>query len=168
MLTAKQEAFARAIALEGLNQSDAYRLAYNLAPDSLPDSTWQGASHLAADVKVRARIAELKASLQAESVADAASLVRELLTVGNVQVDPRSVRAADKVAALDKVAKILGLYRDPDSADTAPRAVITNITVVLDHRGSSSASAAAAKPVIEGQLVNVKDADPLGLDAPEP
>jgi hypothetical protein len=42
------------------------------------------------------------------------------------------VRPADKVAALDKMAKVLGLYRD-ERADRDQRPVVTNVTVVLNH-----------------------------------
>ena len=133
-LTAKQEAFAKAIALDGLTHSDAYRRSYDVSPDSLPSTTWSEANALATENHhVATRIAELKASLVAEAVTDAASLVRELLTVGNVAIDSRNVRAADKVAALDKVAKILGLYKDTEDARSARPPVITNITVILNR-----------------------------------
>ena len=42
------------------------------------------------------------------------------------------VRPADKVAALDKMAKVLGLYRD-DRSDRDQRPVVTNVNVVLNH-----------------------------------
>lgn len=59
MLTAKQEKFAQAIALEGMNQSDAYRSAYSCA--RMTDKTiWENASRLMADSKVTARINELR------------------------------------------------------------------------------------------------------------
>ena len=55
-LTAQEERFAQAVA-SGLNQSDAYRQAYN-CPNSSPETIWQNASHLAA--KVAPRIAVLR------------------------------------------------------------------------------------------------------------
>jgi len=42
------------------------------------------------------------------------------------------VRPADKVAALDKMSNILGLYRD-DRVDRDQRPVVTHFTVVLNH-----------------------------------
>ena len=132
-LTNKQEHFARLIALDGLSQHDAYLHAYNVSPDTSPDTINENASHLASSTNVAPRIQELKASLQVEALASAASLVRELLTVGNVQVPAGHVRAADKVAALDKVAKILGLYKDTEDARSARPPVITNITVILNR-----------------------------------
>lgn len=59
MLTPKQEAFAQAIALEQMNQSDAYRSAYSCKRMS-DKSIWENASRLMADVKVTARIKELR------------------------------------------------------------------------------------------------------------
>ena len=143
-LTNKQEKFARLIALDGLNQSEAYRQAYNVGPDTPGTTTWDVASELARHSLVAPRIAALKASLEATAVTDAASLVRELLTIGNVTIDPRNVRAADKVAALDKVAKILGLYKEQDRFQ-AP-AAITQVVVMLHHGGEDRLVVEQASP----------------------
>lgn len=60
-LTAKQEAFAQAIA-DGLGQADAYRMAYDA--EGMKDSTiYSKASLLMSDGKVRARVDELKAQV---------------------------------------------------------------------------------------------------------
>jgi len=57
-LTAKQEAFAQAIA-DGLGQADAYRIAYDA--EGMKDSTvYSKASILMSDGKIRARVDELK------------------------------------------------------------------------------------------------------------
>ena len=64
MLTAKQENFCQAIA-DGLNQSDAYRHAYD-AGRMAPESIWAKASELANDGKVEASIAELKNAVAVE------------------------------------------------------------------------------------------------------
>lgn len=62
MLTAKQEAFAQAIA-SGKTQADAYRDAYNA--EKQKDSTlWANASRLMADSKVTARVEELRKVLE--------------------------------------------------------------------------------------------------------
>lgn len=66
-LTAKQEAFAQAVA-SGMNQSDAYRSAYSAG--KMKDSSINvKASQLAADGKVAVRVAELR-----KPVADAAQV----------------------------------------------------------------------------------------------
>ena len=62
MLTAKQEAFAAAVA-SGKTQADAYRLAYNA--DKQKDATlWSNASRLMADSKVAARVEDLRKQLE--------------------------------------------------------------------------------------------------------
>jgi len=60
-LTAKQEAFAQAIA-NGSNQTNAYRLAYD-SENMTDKSIWEKASELAASVKVSERIDTLKERL---------------------------------------------------------------------------------------------------------
>ena len=147
-LTNKQEKFARLIALDGLSQHDAYRLAYNVGPDTDPATINDNGYTLAKHTDIAPRIKELKASLQAEVVTDAAKILKELDKAGSgVATGP--LRWADKVAALDKMAKLLGLYRDVE--DERPRAVITHVTVVLDHGASHQ------PVVIEGEVVSEND-----------
>ena len=58
-LTAKQEAFAQAIA-DGMGQGDAYRMAYDA--EGMKDSTiYPKASRMLSEGKIRARVDELKA-----------------------------------------------------------------------------------------------------------
>jgi hypothetical protein len=131
-LTAKQEHFARLIALDGLNQSDAYRQAYNVGPDTPGTTYWDDASELARHPLVSPRIAELKASLQAAAVTDASKVLADLAKAAHGEATG-PLRWADKVAALDKIAKILGLYKDQDARNQAP-AAITQVVVML-HSG---------------------------------
>lgn len=60
-LTARQEKFCQGIA-DGLNQSDAYRAAYNTEKTNVK-KIWVRASVLAAKGKVETRIAELREAL---------------------------------------------------------------------------------------------------------
>lgn len=62
MLTAKQEAFAAAVA-SGKTQADAYRSAYN-AENMKENTVWSKASVLMADGKVSARVDELRKALE--------------------------------------------------------------------------------------------------------
>ena len=133
-LTNKQEKFARLIALEGLNQSDAYRQAYDVGPDTLPQTASSNGYELANNTHIALRITELKASLEAAAVTDAAAVLTELKTVGMAAISGHDVRPSDKVAALDKMAKILGLYKDQDDRDSRP-AAITQVTIVLSQGG---------------------------------
>ena len=77
-LTAKQEAFAQAIA-DGMGQADAYRMAYDAK--GMKDSTiYSKASVLMSDGKIAARVAELKAQ-----VADKQLWTREMSVKGLIQ-----------------------------------------------------------------------------------
>ena len=58
-LTAKQEAFAQCVA-NGMTQSDAYRSAYDVSPETKPEGIHVDASQLAAEPKVALRIKELR------------------------------------------------------------------------------------------------------------
>ena len=66
-LTAKQEAFAQAIA-DGMTQADAYRHAYDVGVDTKPETIWSKASELMADGKVSGRVRELKEQLSAKQL----------------------------------------------------------------------------------------------------
>ena len=65
MLTAKQEAFAQAVA-SGMNQSDAYRAAYKVRPATKLESVNQSAARVMANVNVASRVAELRAPVVAK------------------------------------------------------------------------------------------------------
>ncbi len=64
-LTAKQEAFCQAVA-SGMNQSDAYRSAYD-AENMKPETVQSKACLLMAEGKIRARVDSLKQSLSEKS-----------------------------------------------------------------------------------------------------
>jgi len=114
-LTAKQEAFAQAVAA-GTNLSDAYRKAYSPSPTALPQSIHQLASHLNADVNVASRIQELKADYQSrirdaqawtlERLIETAEEHRKIAVSGGA----RTIPAAN--GALELIGKATGLLRD--------------------------------------------------------
>lgn len=66
-LTAKQEAFAQAIA-SGMTQADAYRSAFNVKPNTKPQSIWDSASKVIANPEVAHRVNELKERLASKSL----------------------------------------------------------------------------------------------------
>jgi len=76
-LTAKQERFAQCVA-DGMTQADAYRTAYDVASDTKPESIWEEASRIAADLKVNSRIKELKDAIAAKSLWTREDSVRAL------------------------------------------------------------------------------------------
>ena len=66
-LTAKQEAFAQAIA-DGMTQADAYRTAFNVKPTTKPQSIWDSASKVIANPEVAHRVTELKEKLEKKAL----------------------------------------------------------------------------------------------------
>ena len=101
MLTAKQEEFAKRIA-EGMNQSDAYRSAYNTSRMT-DKSVWEKASELAKDVKVTARVRELR-DMAAKSTIMTAQRRKEWLTevINNEDIDINArLKASDQLNRMD-------------------------------------------------------------------
>ena len=114
-LTAKQEAFAQAVA-SGKSQADAYRAAYD-ASRSKPESVHSRASSLMADVKVASRVAELRAP-----AAQAAQVTLE----GHLT----------RLETLSKAAETAGQYSAAIAAEIA-RGKHSGIVVdKLEHSGS--------------------------------
>ena len=135
-LTAKQEAFAQAVAA-GATQSDAYRQAYNVSPDTNPDTVCENASHLASNTNVAPRIQELKAALQKniaerqvwtlDRIVTAAEEHRQLALQGG----PKGVPAAN--GALELIGRATGLLTE--RTRDAPPVAITRVVVVLNRGG---------------------------------
>ena len=96
-LTAKQEQFAQAIA-SGMNQSDAYRAAYD-AGGMKASSVTEKASELANNVKVTSRVAELQAQLAEKQLWTRQDSVTELAEIAR---GPES-KAAEKIAAIKEL-----------------------------------------------------------------
>jgi hypothetical protein len=103
-LTAKQEAFAQAIA-DGMGQADAYRMAYDA--EGMKDSTvYPKASRMMNEGKIRARIDELKAQ-----VAEKQLWSREMSVKALVQAY-REGSGAVKVSAVKELNAMHG-YNEP-------------------------------------------------------
>lgn len=102
-LTTQQEKFAQAIALEDMNQSDAYRHAYNTSKMT-DKSIWEKASELASNVKVSARVQELREKAMTPKVMNAQER-REKLTLLAQSDDPNTA-----MKAIDLLNKMDGEY----------------------------------------------------------
>lgn len=101
MLTAKQEEFAKGIA-EGMTQADAYRSAYNTSRMT-DKSIWEKASALAKDVKVTARVKELR-DMAAKSTIMTAQQRKEWLTevINDPDIDINArLKASDQLNRMD-------------------------------------------------------------------
>ena len=105
MLTDKQERFAQCIALEGMNQSDAYRMAYNV--ENMTDkSIWEKASEVASNVKVQSRIKELKDKVVSPKIMSAKERKEWL----SAKVKDDAEKTENKLKALDILNKMDGEY----------------------------------------------------------
>lgn len=105
MLTDQQENFARAIALEGMNQSDAYRSCYNTETDR-QETVWDAASKLANHPEVAQRINELRGMTASPKIMNAQER-REKLTaiIEDPESSPREI-----MQAIDLLNKMDGEY----------------------------------------------------------
>lgn len=126
MLTAKQDNFAQAVALEGMNYSDAYRTCYKA--DKMTDkSVWDAASKLASHPEVAQRIEELKSQLANEKIMSAQKRM-EWLTDLVMSADASNT---DKLKALDILNKMDGEYVQKIAAEVQTETTI-NIELVED------------------------------------
>lgn len=106
-LTPKQEAFTQAI-VTGMNQSDAYRLAYKVRPSTKPESVNQNASRIMADVNVMSRVAELRAPVVKAAQMTLESHLNDLKGLRNMATKAAQYSAA--IAAEVARGKAAGLY----------------------------------------------------------
>ena len=111
-LTAKQEAFCHAIA-GGMNQSDAYRSAYN-ASKATPASVNQLASKLAAEIKVSSRVDELRKELANKSLWTREQSIAVLAGV----VEACDAKHSDKIASVKVLNEMQG-FNAPVKLDVA-------------------------------------------------
>lgn len=125
MLTAKQEKFVQNL-LEGMNQADAYRSAYDAS--RMTDKTvHEKASLLAGQDKVRARLAELRDKLANESIMSAQKRMEWLTRV----IKDDHEKTENKIKALDILNKMDGEYVQKIQADVQTETTI-NIELVDD------------------------------------
>lgn len=111
-LTAKQEAFCQAIA-DGMNQSDAYRSAYNAG--SMKAETIQSkASILMSGGMVRARVNELREALASKSLWTREQSVAVLVDV----IGEGEARAGDKISAVKVLNEMQG-FNAPTKLDVS-------------------------------------------------
>lgn len=84
-LTPQQEAFAVAVAA-GSNLSDAYRKAYPRSLKWTPETVNQAASRMAANSKVSARVAALRAAAEKVSTLEAARVLDEIAKLAHSDI----------------------------------------------------------------------------------
>lgn len=106
-LTAKQEAFCLAY-IETNNASEAYRRAYD-SSKMKPESVNESASRLLADVKITARVAELREPIMQRHNVTVDSLVVELEEARQSALSAETPQSSAAVAATMGKAKLCGL-----------------------------------------------------------
>ena len=111
MLTPKQEKFVQGI-IEGMSQADAYRSAYS-CKRMTDKSIWENASRLMADVKVSARVAELREQLTKKTIMTAQQRLEWLTEL----IKSEAESTTDKLRAADIMNKMQGEYVQKIEAD---------------------------------------------------
>ena len=96
-LTAKQEAFAQAVA-DGMTQADAYRSAYD-ADEMLDKTIIEEACRVAADRNVSARVTELKEAIACAALWTRLDSVKTLSEIAKGE----DARANEKVSAIKEL-----------------------------------------------------------------
>lgn len=124
-LTAKQEAFAQALA-DGLSQAEAYRLAYD-AENMGEQTLWNEASKLAAHNEVSLRVAELK-----QAIAERALWSREMSVKALVQAYKEGSGSV-KVAAVKELNAMHG-YNEPAKVEIGGRMIHKIVQEVVDPK----------------------------------
>lgn len=92
-LTPKKEAFAQAI-VSGMNQSDAYRSAFNVGVNTKPETVNQSASRVMADPNVYARIALLREPVVRAAQITLESHLDDLMKLRNMAAKEKQYGAA--------------------------------------------------------------------------
>ena len=110
MLTPKQEKFVKAIVLDGMNYSDAYRSAYD-TKRMTDKSINEKASLLKDDVKIRARIKELAAEIDSPKIMSVTKRAEKLSFFAEAD-DPNVA-----MKAIDLLNKMTGEYVQKIEAD---------------------------------------------------
>jgi phage terminase small subunit len=92
-LTAKQEAFVQAL-VTGVNQSDAYRAAFNVGAKTKPETVNQAASRLMANSNITARVVELRKQVAEIAQITLKSHLDDLLRLRNMAAKEKQYSAA--------------------------------------------------------------------------
>lgn len=92
-LTPKREKFAQCVA-SGMDQSAAYRQAFNVRAGSKPSSINVNASKMMSDAKVRQRVEELRAPIAEAAQITLESHLADLMTLRNLAAKEKQMSAA--------------------------------------------------------------------------
>lgn len=110
-LTAKRERFCIELS-NGKSQRQAYRIAYPKSEtwkDSAVDSQ---ASILANNSEILERLRELRKEAENLNLVTKGEILGELKKLGFAAIDPDLIKPSDKIKALEKMAEMLGYFKD--------------------------------------------------------
>lgn len=129
-LTAKMESFSQGVA-DDLNQSDAYRAAYDCT-NMKASTIHEAASRLAADYKVSARIVSLQTQT-ADVLASRRAWDKERL-IDESETNLRMARYLGQIAPANKALEIIGRATGVLTGQHREEPVqIRQVTIVLNH-----------------------------------
>jgi uncharacterized small protein (DUF1192 family) len=106
-LTAKQEAFAQAVA-RGLTQADAYREAFNVSAETKPETVYKRASELMSRGEIAGRIEALRAPVAKKAQITLEKHLEDLMVLRNAAVKDKKWAAA--IQAEIARGKAAGIY----------------------------------------------------------
>ncbi len=119
-LTSKQERAAQ-LFMTGLDKSECYRRAFNVGANTKPESVHRMAGRLFANARVKARVDQLQKQKEQELAQIEGptpnKVLQQILDIAN---DPNE-KTADRLRALDRLAKITGLYDNSNDEDDGKR-----------------------------------------------
>ena len=116
-LTPKQRRFAELVA-SGVDQSDAYRQAYNVKASSVPSTIHRSAHDVAGNPKVAAEIERLRTGNAAAVQISVEGLVRELIAVAEEARAFNPPQLSVAVNAYAGVARVLGYVKRANPTTT--------------------------------------------------
>lgn len=122
-LTQKQEAFCLAYVETG-NASEAYRRSCDVGEDTKPESIWQAASHMLADIKVQSRVRELRDLARELTMVTVGSLTEELEAA-------RQLAMKDEKGASAAVSAIMGKAKLHKLLDEEKQQAGVSVSVVI-------------------------------------
>jgi len=129
-LTPKQEKFAQCVA-DGMTQADAYRVAYDCAPTTKPETIQNKAHELMKNGEVAARVKELRDQLAELALWTRRDSVETLKSIAN---DEMNAKPAERVSAVKELNAMHGWNNkqiiDHTSSDGSMRPSPTRIELV--------------------------------------
>ena len=126
-LTAKQEAFAQAIA-DGMTQADAYRNAFNVKSTTKPESIWDSASKIMGNPEVAHRVSELKEKLASKALWSREMSIKALVRA--FQLAEKGINPQAMTGAIKEINAMHG-FNAPQKIDLSAELTLRRIERVI-------------------------------------